>query len=158
MGINLFKIRCMPMNRLYLFCFFLIGSFSVSAQIETGMWRLHTATMRAIDIAKDDDFVYTAYENGLMKYHLDSKEKTLLNKMSGLSDILLSSIYYDSIDQELYIGYKNGNIDKISGDRVINIPAIKLASISGSKTINRFYRYGNTIYVATDFGVVLVKR
>jgi hypothetical protein len=112
--------------------------------------------MRAIDIAKDDDFVYTAYENGLMKYHLDSKEKTLLNKMNGLSDILLSSIYYDSIDQELYIGYKNGNIDKISGDRLINIPAIKLASISGSKTINRFYRYGNTIYVATDFGVVLV--
>ena len=156
MGINLFKIRCMPMIRLFLFYALLFGSFCVSAQIETGMWRLHTATMRAIDIAKDDDFVYTAYENGLMKYHLDSKEKTLLNKMDGLSDILLSSIYYDSIDQELYIGYKNGNIDKLSGDRVINIPAIKLASISGSKTINRFYRYGNTIYVATDFGVVLV--
>lgn len=156
MGINLFKIRCMPMKWLYLFCGFLWVSFGLFAQVETGSWRLHTATMRALDIAQDDEFVYTAYENGLMKYHLASKEKTLLNKMNGLSDILLSCIYYDTIDQALYIGYKNGNIDKVSGNKVINIPAIKLASISGSKKINRFYRFGTTVYIATDFGVVLV--
>ncbi len=146
----------MPMKWLYLFCGFLWVSFGLFAQVETGSWRLHTATMRALDIAQDDEFVYTAYENGLMKYHLATKEKTLLNKMNGLSDILLSCIYYDTLDQALYIGYKNGNIDKISGNTVINIPAIKLASISGSKKINRFYRFGTTVYVATDFGVVLV--
>lgn len=146
----------MPMKWLYLFCGFLWVSFGLFAQVETGSWRLHTATMRALDIAQDDEFVYTAYENGLMKYHLASKEKTLLNKMNGLSDILLSCIYYDTIDQALYIGYKNGNIDKVSGNKVINIPAIKLASISGSKKINRFYRFGTTVYIATDFGVVLV--
>jgi hypothetical protein len=140
----------------YLLCSFLCVSFGLFSQVETGSWRLHTATMRALDIAQDDEFVYTAYENGLMKYHLATKEKTLLNKMNGLSDILLSCIYYDTIDQALYIGYKNGNIDKVSGNTVINIPAIKLASISGSKKINRFYRYGTTVYIATDFGVVLV--
>jgi hypothetical protein len=144
------------MKWLYLLFGFLSVSFGLFSQVETGSWRLHTATMRALDIAQDDEFVYTAYENGLMKYHLASKEKTLLNKMNGLSDILLSCIYYDTIDQALYIGYKNGNIDKVSGNTVINIPAIKLASISGSKKINRFYRYGTTVYVATDFGVVLV--
>ena len=146
----------MPMKWLYLLCGFLCVSFGLFAQVETGSWRLHTATMRALDIAQDDEFVYTAYENGLMKYHLATKEKTLLNKMNGLSDILLSCIYFDTLDQALYIGYKNGNIDKISGNTVINIPAIKLASISGSKKINRFYRFGTTVYVATDFGVVLV--
>ena len=82
----------MPMIWLYLFCGFLWVSFGLFAQVETGSWRLHTATMRALDIAQDDEFVYTAYENGLMKYHLASKEKTLLNKMNGLSDILLSCI------------------------------------------------------------------
>jgi len=144
------------MKWLYFFCGFLCVSFGLFAQVETGSWRLHTATMRALDLAQDDEFVYTAYENGLMKYHLASKEKTLLNKMNGLSDILLSCIYYDTLDQALYIGYKNGNIDKVSGNKVINIPAIKLASISGSKKINRFYRFGTTVYIATDFGVVLV--
>ncbi len=146
----------MSMKWLCLLSGFLCVSLGVFSQVETGSWRLHTATMRALDIAQDDEFVYTAYENGLMKYHLASKEKTLLNKMNGLSDILLSCIYYDTLDQALYIGYKNGNIDKISGNTVINIPAIKLASISGSKKINRFYRFGTTVYVATDFGVVLV--
>lgn len=146
----------MSMKWLCLLSGFLCVSLGVFSQVETGSWRLHTATMRALDIAQDDEFVYTAYENGLMKYHLASKEKTLLNKMNGLSDILLSCIYYDTLDQALYIGYKNGNIDKISGNTVINIPAIKLASISGSKKINRFYRFGTTVYIATDFGVVLV--
>jgi hypothetical protein len=144
------------MKWLYLLFGFLSVSFGLFSQVETGSWRLHTATMRALDIAQDDEFVYTAYENGLMKYHLESKEKALLNKMNGLSDILLSCIYYDTLDQVLYIGYKNGNIDKISGNTVINIPAIKLASISGSKKINRFYRFGTTVYIATDFGVVLL--
>lgn len=146
----------MSMKWLYLLFGFLSVSFGLFSQVETGSWRLHTATMRALDIAQDDEFVYTAYENGLMKYHLESKEKALLNKMNGLSDILLSCIYYDTLDQVLYIGYKNGNIDKISGNTVINIPAIKLASISGSKKINRFYRFGTTVYIATDFGVVLL--
>ena len=156
MGINLFKLRCFSMRKLSLILVCMFSSLGYWAQIETGTWRLHTATMRGLDIACDNDFVYTAYENGLMKYHLASKEKTLLNKMNGLSDILLSCIFYDSLDAALYVGYKNGNIDKIQGDHIINIPAIKLASISGSKNINRFYRNGSIVYVATDFGIVLI--
>ena len=144
------------MRKLSLILVCMFSSLGYWAQIETGTWRLHTATMRGLDIACDNDFVYTAYENGLMKYHLASKEKTLLNKMNGLSDILLSCIFYDSLDAALYVGYKNGNIDKIQGDHIINIPAIKLASISGSKNINRFYRNGSIVYVATDFGIVLI--
>jgi hypothetical protein len=97
-----------------------------------------------------------AYENGLLRYHLESKEKTLLNKLNGLSDILLSSLFYDTVGQALYIGYKNGNIDQIIGDRIYNIPAIRLASFSGSKKINRFYRTEEGIYICTDFGVVLL--
>ncbi|NBN99098.1 MAG: hypothetical protein EBV19_07675, partial [Flavobacteriia bacterium] len=142
-------------NKAILGCFLWI-SWGGFCQIETGSWRMHTATMRAIDIASDNATVFVAYENGLLRYHLESKEKTLLNKLNGLSDILLSSLFYDSVGQALYIGYKNGNIDQIIGDRIYNIPAIRLASFSGSKKINRFYRTEEGIYVCTDFGVVLL--
>lgn len=138
------------------FLLFLSCFTPVIGQIETGHWRLHTATLRALDIATDNEFVYTAYENGLMKYHLDSKEKTLVNRMNGLSDILLSCLYYDTLDQALYIGYQNGNIDKIQDNKVYNIPAIKLATLSGSKKVNRFYRSDEDVFVATDFGVVVI--
>ena len=156
MGINLRNIRCRIMAKYRIICLLLILTSSLHGQIETGSWRLHTATMRALDIAKDDQFIYTAYENGLMKYHVETKEKSLVNKMNGLSDILLSCLFYDSLDKALYIGYKNGNIDKIKDENIVNIPAIKLAGFSGSKNINRFYRSNEGVYVATDFGVVLI--
>jgi hypothetical protein len=142
-------------NKAVLWCFLWVSWVGFS-QIETGTWRMHTATMRAIDVATDNATVFVAYENGLLRYHLESKEKTLLNKLNGLSDILLSSLFYDSVDQALYIGYKNGNIDQIKDDRIYNIPAIRLASFSGSKKINRFYRTDEGIYICTDFGVVLL--
>ena len=140
---------------LLLWCFVWVSSLGF-AQIQTGSWRLHTATLRAIDIASDNATVYVAYENGLLRYHLASKEKTLLNKLSGLSDIMLSCLFYDSIGQALYVGYQNGNIDQIIGDRIFNIPAIEMASFPGSKKINRFYRSDEGIYVCTDFGIVLL--
>jgi hypothetical protein len=142
-------------NKAVLGCFLWI-SWAGFGQIETGTWRMHTATMSAIDIATDNATVFVAYENGLLQYHLESKEKTLLNKLNGLSDIVLSSLFYDSVGQALYIGYKNGNIDQVIGDRIYNIPAIRLASFSGSKKINRFYRTEEGVYVCTDFGVVLL--
>ena len=122
---------------MYRLCSYLLFclSFSFSAQIETGSWRLHTATKQAIDVATNQEEVLIAYQNGVLKYHLDSKEKTLLNKMNGLSDILLSTLYFDSIRQVFYIGYTNGNIDVVQGRNIINIPAIRLANLPGSKKI-----------------------
>lgn len=142
-------------NRAILACFLAVSLLGWG-QIETGTWRMHTATMRALDITTDNTTVFVAYENGLLRYHLDTKEKTLLNKLNGLSDILLSCLYYDSLGKALYIGYKNGNIDQIVGDKVHNIPAIRLASFSGSKKINRFFRTNEGIYVCTDFGIVVL--
>lgn len=138
---------------LNLFCLFFGSLYS---QVETHSWRLHVATLRAIDVASNQEFVFTAYENGLMRYHIESKEKTLLTGINGLSDILISCIYFDTVSDALYIGYKNGNIDKLSGSQIINIPAIKLSSIPGSKEINRFYRGNKGLYVATDFGLLLL--
>ncbi len=156
MGINLCNLRSKFMKKGFFFLLFLSCFTPGIGQIETGHWRLHTATLRALDIATDNEFVYTAYENGLMKYHLNSKEKTLVNRINGLSDILLSCLYYDTLDQALYIGYQNGNIDKIQDNKVYNIPAIKLATLSGSKKVNRFYRSDEDVFVATDFGVVVI--
>lgn len=144
------------LKKLLLFLAIVSVSISMTAQIQTGSWRLHVATMRAIDVAKNDEFIFTAYENGLMKYHIDSKEKKLLTVINGISDIFISKIFYDTLTEALFIGYKNGNIDKLINDKVINIPAIKLASISGSKCINRFYRTAKGLYIATDFGLVLL--
>ena len=123
------------------------------AQIGMGQWRLHVASGQAIDIAIVDNTVFTAFTNGVYIYNNDTQEEELLTDINGLSDIDISSIYYDSIDDVVLVGYENGNIDKITSDNIYNIPAIKLAQIPNSKRINRFQRSGDFIYVATDFCV-----
>ena len=123
------------------------------AQIGMGQWRLHVASGQAIDVAIVDNTVFTAFKNGVYIYNHDTQEEELLTDINGLSDIDVSTIYYDSIEGAVLVGYENGNIDKITSDNIYNIPAIKLAQIPNSKRINRFQRYGDYIYVATDFCV-----
>ena len=64
-------------------------------------------------------------------------------------------IFYAETNQ-LYIGYKNGNIDVLKDGEIFNIPALKLASIPYSKKINSFRRNGDFILAATDFSIVKI--
>ena len=132
-----------------------IGSIqSLFSQIGMGEWHLHATSAKAIDVAVTETTVYTAFENGLYVLDLSNgEEKSMMNAINGLSDIQLSCLFWDEIDQSLFIGYANGNIDKLKNNRVYNIPAIRLASVPNSKKINRFERNGDFIYVATDFAV-----
>ena len=138
----------------YFVFLFLFASHFVHSQVGTGEWRLHVSTMEAIDVASKDSFVYTAYESGVMEYNIHTSEKVMLDKINYLSDIQVSCIDMDTVENALYIGYKNGNIDKIINNQILNIPSIKLAEVTGSKQINSFYRSGQYIYIATDFCIV----
>lgn len=124
------------------------------AQIAMGTWRLHVATGKAIDVANSNQYIFTAYENGILRYDFTTNEKKIYTSVQGLSDIEISTILFDSIQDALYVGYKNGNIDKITASQTINIPALKQAQLPGSKKINRFYRDLDFVYVATDFSVL----
>jgi|GEM_PF-7129891 len=53
-------------NRAILACFLAVSLLGWG-QIETGTWRMHTATMRALDITTDNTTVFVAYENGLLR-------------------------------------------------------------------------------------------
>ena len=141
------------MMRYFVFLFLFVSHF-VHSQVGTGEWRLHVSTMEAIDVASKDSFVYTAYESGVMEYNIHTSEKVMLDKINYLSDIQVSCIDMDTVENALYIGYKNGNIDKIINNQILNIPPIKLAEVTGSKQINCFYRSGQYIYIATDFCIV----
>jgi len=119
-----------------------------------GDWRLHVTTLKAIDVAANESTIYTAFENGLYILDLaDEEDKSLMNAINGLSDIQISCLFWDEQEAALYIGYANGNIDKLKNKRIYNIPAIRIASIPNSKRINRFERNGDFIYVATDFAI-----
>jgi hypothetical protein len=128
----------------------------IHAQIGMGEWRFHVFTFKAIDIAANDQFIFTAYENGLSILNLSDETHELYTSLNGLSDIEITCIFYDEVDQALFIGYANGNIDKYKDNRFYNIPALKLANVANSKRINKFTRAGNFVLAANDFSILKI--
>lgn len=142
--------------RILSFILIVFLSLSTKSQIGTGEWRFHSTTKAAIDIVATEEYIYTAFENGLSVLKVSDKSQELLNVLNGLSDIEISCLYYDYQDESLYLGYKNGNIDRLKNGKIYNIPALALASVSNSKRINRFEKQGNFIYAACDFAVLKI--
>jgi ligand-binding sensor domain-containing protein len=134
---------------------FLIFSFSSYAQVGTGQWRLHIPS-NGVGVAVMGGSVYTAYEKGVSEYDETSGELSFWDAVNGLSDITISSLEGCSSDNSVFIGYENGNLDKIKGNEVTNIPAIKLAQIQGSKTIFKMVEYDEHMYLATGFSIVKI--
>lgn len=111
---------------------------------------------KAIDIAKGDGKVFIAFEKGVAEYDLGSDEVSVWDVVNGLSDINVTSIHFSQSENALFIGYQNGNIDKLQDNSVTNIPAIKLAQIQGSKRIYNIIERNGFLYFATGFSIVQV--
>ena len=139
-----------------LFYFLLFINFSLSAQVGSGEWRLHIPNKKAIDIVVEDNLVFAAFENGLQEYDTEANETSLWTDVNGLSDINLTCLGYDASQKALFIGYDNGNIDKIVDNKVTNIPAIRLAQVPGNKKINKIVQNQGFIYFATSFSIVKI--
>lgn len=124
------------------------------AQIGTGQWRMHVPNRSANDVVIRGEQVYTAYGNGLLEVDIPTGEKSLWTAVNSLSDINITCLGQDQSKEFVFVGYDNGNIDKIDGSRVVNIPAVRLAQIQGNKRINKIVPYGNFIYLATGFSII----
>lgn len=127
-----------------------------SAQIATGQWRLHVNAANAIDVCFGNNKVLAAFENGVLEYDVAHNETTEWNKINHLSEVLVTSVVYDSTSKAFWIGYANGNMDKLDGSTIYNFPSLKLASIMGDKKIVKFLSKGKYLYAATQFGILKI--
>lgn len=142
--------------------FFILGFFflnQATAQIAVGEFRSHIALRGFYSVAVDDDYVYAATDKGLMLMDKATKDRDLpemstWTKVEGLSDIDIAKIYYDKNYKILIISYKNGNIDLVKNDNVINISDIKNKQIPGSKELSHIHTQGNIAYLVYPFGIV----
>ena len=142
------------MKLIFLF-FLLIASISFG-QVGTGQWRQHIPNKYCIDVVESNNIIYAAYENGILEYDISASEKSVWDNVNSLSDIKISCLSKSAYDNSIFVGYVNGNIDKIKDNKVTNIPVIKLAQLTGSKKINKIVEYNHYMYLATDFGIIKI--
>lgn len=87
---------------------------------------------------------------------ISDSETFIYDRQNKLSDYNISLIRYNYDKGYLFIGYTNGNIDLLfDDDHVVNMPALKDASLSTSHEINNVDFGNDRIAVATKFGIVI---
>ena len=144
------------MIRMRLLFFFFLISLNANSQIGTGQWRFHVPSKEAIEVVALSSKVYVAFEQGINEFDYSSGELTEWNSVNSLSDVTITSMGYSFAQSALFIGYDNGNIDKIKNNKLTNIPAIKLADIQGSKKVNKIIEFEGNLFFATGFSIVKI--
>ena len=157
----------------------LFMTISSTAQYAVGDWRIHTSYVgsEVINVAESNDFVYyltggtprwvvgddkewhwvEITEGDLFRLDKLTDENEALSVVNDLSDMSIKQICYNSDKDYLVVIYSNSNIDIIQSDgSVVNMPEIKDAVMTSSKGINDVTFADGLIYLATDFGYVVI--
>ena len=134
-------------------------TLNVMAQNAVGDWMIHTSFVgdEVVSVVESNKWVY--YQSGANLFRLDksTSENEALSKVNVLSDMGVAHIYYNSDKDYLVVVYQNSNIDVIMSDgSVVNMPEIKDAVLTSSRTINDVTFAPGLMYLATDFGYVLI--
>ena len=132
---------------------------TVSSQNAVGQWISHTCydAARVSCVAEGRQWVY--YLAGEHLFRLDKKtgENEALSIVNELSDMGISRICYNATGDYLVVVYANSNIDIVESDgTVVNMPEIKDAVLTTGKAINDVTFAPGIIYLATEFGYVVI--
>ncbi|MCD7710743.1 MAG: hypothetical protein LUI04_05275, partial [Porphyromonadaceae bacterium] len=147
------------MKRLLFFIpFILCLSLPVPALQPIGSWEVYPTFRTPKQIFEGGDKLFFLADYSLFSYGKDDQEIRELSSLNLLSDNNISLIAGDVSNDLLVIVYTNSNIDliDISSERCYNIPYLKNATMTSSKTVNDISFYENEIYLATGFGIVVL--
>lgn len=134
----------------------LFKSFSQDPIPAIGYWRDHLPYHSAIDVAAGSNQIFCATPYSVFLIDLSDNSVARMSRVNGLHETGVAAIEYDAVNDKLFIGYKNSNIDIIYRNDVFNIPDIKIDNIIGDKTIYNVFSLGKYFYLSTGLGVVVI--
>lgn len=135
---------------------FLFSLTSSAQDIAVGTWRTHFSYNKAQIIVNTGDKIFCAATNGLFSFDTNDNAVRKLSKIDGLSDVGISAMKYDPVNEVLIIGYRSGLVDLIFTDEINTIRDISESNLEGEKAINDITFGSNRIYLATDLGIIVI--
>lgn len=137
----------------------LVLTLSAAGQNAVGDWYIHTSFVgsQVTNVVETNHWVYYLSGSNLFRLDKETQENQSLSIINDLSDMGISQIYYNSARDYLVVVYTNSNLDVItSNGSVVNMPEIKDAMMTSSKTINDVTFADGVMYLATAFGYVVI--
>ena len=130
---NAMFMKSININLKYYFILLLLLPFVISfAQdnpVAIGQWRSHLSYESMVALTESDDAVFYASTQGVLKVNKAEQSLEHLNKVSGLSDMGISTLEYNRDENFLVIAYNNGNIDLLyDNGQINNLSAILINS------------------------------
>lgn len=143
-------------TKLFFTFLFLSYIFIGHSQMNIGDWKLYPSFQQPTRIIDTKNKVYILADNFLYTYGKEDQHVQSFSKNNGLSDNKINHIAYNYADDYLVITYTNSNIDIMKGNSFYNLPELKEKMLSSSKAINDIYFHNGLIYLATDFGIMVI--
>lgn len=132
---------------------FTITSSLIAAGV--GSWKNYLAYTNIQWAEQGGNKVYVLADNSLYAYNRNDQSIETYSKLTGLSDMNIRLIGWNSAARRLVIVYDNYNIDLLDErGNVVNVPDYYLRSMTIDKTINSIDMNGNNCYLSTGFGIV----
>lgn len=136
--------------------FVLINLAFISTPQQQSNWQNYSDLKFANDLIIKDDTIYTATRGGAFSLSLSNLEYETFNKAKGLNGVDLTSIGIDETDK-VWFGSSNGMIDVYDKAKKTFRSILDIYnSDKTSKRINDFAVKGDTVFIASDFGISLV--
>ncbi len=134
----------------------LLVPVSVLAQ-GTSDWRAFPAWNEVTAIASSGDAVWAGTNAGVYAYAPASGEVRRFTTVDGLRGGPLFAMAFDRARGALWVGYGDGGLDRIDAatGAVTRIEDIARASQFASRGIRRIRVAGDSLYLSTDFGIVV---
>ncbi len=133
----------------------LLSSFALRA-MPIGSWNIHLPYYQCTSVTMSTSHVWTATDNSLFRLTKADFSTEKITKIEGLSDLSIGTVEYNPYNGVVVVGYQNGNVDIIKGNKVYNLPDIKRSQIVANKSINSVYFIGAIAYVSTGFGIIVI--
>lgn len=117
-------------------------------------WREHLNYQNTIQVVKGDR-IYCATNTHF--FSLDnSGNLNRYSKVSGLNDMGVQAISWDTATQQLVVAYTNTNVDVVKNNTIRNIGDIKRSSITGNKSLYSIYCKDGLAYVSSGLGIIVI--
>ena len=152
---NLSSTYTILFNVLLLF-FASISQKTYAQNLPLGTWTAHLPLQNDLSICQSKDYVYAATENGVIGVNIENNFLEKYTKISGLAEVFVSQVGYDTTTSTLVIAYTNSNIDLIHNGKITNLPYLKNAAIAGNKNVYHIFCVNGIAYVGTGFGLMKI--
>lgn len=129
---------------------------NLPAQLAVGGWTLYSPYRDVSRMADTETYLYYMSQGSLFRVDKETSEVQSLNISTLLNDGEVTGLYAARDCKSLLVTYASGNMDRIyDNGKVVNIPDIKDAVMTTSRTINSVDFSDSSFFVGADFGLVV---